>query len=134
MIPAITSRGLTSAVRTRRSYHTSSRLKRSANDALNRAPHDRRRACSPGAWPAPWPPFISFAQNNGTTEHATKYEATSDSTTASASAENRNRLTPYKNITGKNTTELVSVAARTAMVTSSPPFSAATSGDSPISR
>ena len=65
---------------------------------------------------------------------ATKYEANSDNTTASASAENRNRLTPYRNITGKNTIELVSVAASTAIETSSPPFSAATSGDSPISR
>src|SRR5689334_25394481 len=77
---------------------------------------------------------MNFAQNSGTTVQATKYDATSDSTTASASAENRKRLTPYKNVTGKNTTELVSVAASTASDTSSPPRSAATSGDSPISR
>src|SRR5262245_23692223 len=77
---------------------------------------------------------MNAAQNNGTTEHATKYDATSDSTTASASAENRNRLTPYRNVTGKNTTELVSVAASTAIDTSSPPFSAASAGGSPISR
>src|SRR5262245_5907044 len=74
------------------------------------------------------------AQKSGTTEHATKYDATSDSTTASASAEKRNRLTPYRNVTGKKTTELVSVAASTAVDTSAPPFSAATSGGSPISR
>src|SRR5499427_840526 len=77
---------------------------------------------------------MNLAQNSGTTEQATKYEAASDSTTASASAENRNRLTPYRNVTGKKTTELVSVAASTAIDTSSPPRSAAISGGSPISR
>src|SRR5437660_12006326 len=74
------------------------------------------------------------AQNSGTTVIATKYDANSASTTASASAENRNRLTPYRNITGKNTTELVSVAASTAIDTSSPPFSAATCGVFPSSK
>src|SRR5262249_32880661 len=47
------------------------------------------------------------AQNSGTTVIATRYDAKSEETTASASAENRKRLTPYRNITGKNTTELV---------------------------
>ena len=71
------------------------------------------------------------AQKSGTTVIATKYDANRASTTASASAENRKRLTPYRNVTGKKTTELVSVAASTAIDTSSPPLSAATAGASP---
>ncbi|GAC1526469.1 MAG: hypothetical protein NVS2B4_03210 [Ramlibacter sp.] len=55
-------------------------------------------------------------------------------TTASASAVNKNLLTPYRNVTGKKTTAVVSVAASTGMATSCPPFSAAISGGSPISR
>ncbi len=43
------------------------------------------------AW---WGALISFAQKSGTTVSATKYDAKSDKTTANASAENRNRLTP----------------------------------------
>src|SRR5215831_4876744 len=85
---------------------------------------------SAGPWllgPASCVGRMSFAQNSGTTVSATTYDATSASTTASASAENRNLLTPYSSVTGKNTTELVSVAASTASDTSSPPFSAATS-------
>ena len=57
--------------------------------------------------------LISLAQNSGTTVIATKYEANSDSTTARASAVNRNRLTPYRKTTGKNTMAVVSVAAST---------------------
>ena len=67
------------------------------------------------------------AQNNGTTVIATRYDATSDNTTASASAEKRNLLTPNSSVTGKNTTIVVSVAASTGSDTSCPPFSAATS-------
>ena len=65
---------------------------------------------------------------------ATKYEANSEMATASARAENRNLLTPYKKVTGKKTTTVVKVAARTARLTSAPPCSAATSGEEPISR
>src|SRR5205814_6799425 len=74
------------------------------------------------------------AQNNGTTVIATAYEAKSASTTVRANAENRNWLTPYRNVTGKNTTAVVSVAANTGRATSRPPFSAATCGVSPSSR
>ncbi len=37
---------------------------------------------------------MSLAQNSGTTVMATRYEANSERITASASAVNRNRLTP----------------------------------------
>ena len=51
---------------------------------------------------------------------ATKYEANSEMATASARAENRNLLTPYKKVTGKKTTTVVNVAASTARLTSAP--------------
>jgi len=54
------------------------------------------------------------AQNSGTTVIATRYDAASESTTPSARAMNKYRLTPYKNTTGKNTMAVVKVAARTA--------------------
>ncbi len=65
---------------------------------------------------------------------ATTYDANSASTTAIASAPNRNRLTPNRNVTGKKTTMVVSVAASTGIATSRPPCSAATSGGSPASK
>ncbi len=65
---------------------------------------------------------------------ATAYEANNERTTASASDENRNLLTPYSRVTGKNTTTVVSVAASTGSATSRPPFSAATTAGSPISK
>ena len=71
---------------------------------------------------------MNRAQNRGTTVIATANEANSASTTASASAEKRNWLTPYRNVTGKNTTAVVRVAASTGKATSRPPFSAATTG------
>src|ERR1700693_5108970 len=74
------------------------------------------------------------AQNRGTTVSATRYDAINDSTTASANEENRYLLTPYSKVTGKKTTMVVSVAARTGSATSRPPFSAATKAGSPISR
>jgi len=74
------------------------------------------------------------AQNSGTTVIATANDANSESATASARAENRKRLTPYRKVTGKNTTTVVSVAASTGSATSRPPFSAASAGDSPNSR
>ena len=77
---------------------------------------------------------MNRAQNSGTTVIATAKEANSESATASARAENRNLLTPYRNVTGKNTTTVVSVAASTGRATSRPPFSAATAGVSPSSR
>ncbi len=45
--------------------------------------------------------------------------------TDNARAVKRNLLTPYKNVTGKKTTTVVSVAASTARLTSAPPCSAA---------
>src|SRR5262249_62039152 len=78
--------------------------------------------------------LISFAQNSGTTVMATKYDANSDKITATASATNRNRLTPYRNTTGKNTIAVVRVAASTASATSRPPLCAACSSASPISK
>src|SRR5260370_32330086 len=78
--------------------------------------------------------LMKRAQYRGTTVRATKYDANSAITTVSASAEKRYRLTPYKNVTGKNTTEVVSVAASTGRATSRPPRSAAISGGSPDSR
>ena len=74
-----------------------------------------------------------MAQNSGTTVIAKKYDAKIESTTPSAIGVNMYLLTPVKNVTGKNTMEVVKVAARTAIETSVPPDSAATSGDSPIS-
>ena len=62
------------------------------------------------------------AQNSGTTVIATANDANSESATASASAENRNLLTPYRNVTGKKTTTVVSVAASTGSATSLPAF------------
>ena len=81
-----------------------------------------------------WCFLTSLAQNRGTTVIATIYEANSDKITAVARATNRNRLTPYRKTTGKNTIDVAIVAASTASATSLPPFSAATSGDSPISK
>src|SRR5438876_8865183 len=77
---------------------------------------------------------MNLAQNRGTTVSATAYEANNEIATASANAENRNLLTPYRNVTGKNTTTVVSVEARTGRATSRPPCSAATAGSSPISK
>ena len=76
---------------------------------------------------------MNLAQKSGTTVMAKKYEAKIESTTPSASGVKMYLLTPVKNVTGKNTMEVVNVAASTAIETSVPPFSAATSGDSPIS-
>ena len=56
-----------------------------------------------------------------------------ESTTARPSAVKRYRLAPERKMTGKNTTEVVSVAASTGSATSLPPFSAASLGDSPCS-
>src|SRR5208283_3157739 len=77
---------------------------------------------------------MNLAQNNGTTVIATKYEANNERMTDDASAMNRNLLTPYRNMTGKKTMTVASVAASTGSATSRPPRSAANSGDSPISR
>ncbi len=74
------------------------------------------------------------AQNSGTTVMATTYEANSESTTASASDENKYLLTPSSRVTGKNTTTVVSVAASTGSATSRPPLIAACTGCSPVSR
>ena len=74
------------------------------------------------------------AQNSGITVMATKYEANSEITTASANAVNKNLLTPYKKVTGKKTTTVVSVAASTARLTSDPPSSAARSRRRALSR
>ena len=65
-----------------------------------------RRAVMRGA-------LMNRAQKSGTTVMATANEAKSESATASASAENRNLLTPYRKVTGKKTTTVVSVAAST---------------------
>src|ERR1700751_5916141 len=78
--------------------------------------------------------FKKREQNSGITVIATRYDANREITTASASAVKRNLLTPYRNVTGKNTTTVVRVAARTAMLTSDPPCSAADSDEAPISR
>src|ERR1035438_1906640 len=64
---------------------------------------------------------------------AKKYDAKIESTTPRASGVKMYLLTPLKNVTGKNTMEVVNVAANTAIETSVPPLSAATGGDSPIS-
>src|ERR1017187_3177359 len=64
---------------------------------------------------------------------ATTYDAKSEITTASASAENKNLLTPKRKVTGKKTTTVVRVAERTARLTSEPPASAATMGAAPCS-
>src|SRR5438270_13704229 len=77
---------------------------------------------------------MKFAQNSGTTVNATRYDANSESTTDSASDVNRNRLTPYRNTTGKKTMAVVNVAASTGSATSRPPTSAASTGDLPISK
>src|SRR5580693_4804461 len=76
---------------------------------------------------------MKFAQNSGTTVIAKKYEANMDNTTPSASGVKMYLLTPERNATGKNTIDVVEVAARTASDTSMPPFSAASRGGVPIS-
>src|SRR5580693_590326 len=76
---------------------------------------------------------MKFAQNSGTTVIAKKYEANMESTTPSPSGVKMYLLMPERNATGKNTMEVVEVAARTASATSMPPFSAASRGGVPIS-
>ena len=76
----------------------------------------------------------NLEQNSGITVIATTNEASSDRQNASARAEKRNLLTPYRNVTGKKSTTSTSVAASTARLTSAPPVAAATSGEAPISR
>ncbi len=66
------------------------RLKPRSKLALNRPPHVGR----PAAFGVPCGFLISLAQNSGTTDNATKYEANNERTTASASAVNKKRLTP----------------------------------------
>ena len=61
---------------------------------------------------------MNRAQNSGTTVMATAYEANNEMATANASAENRNLLTPYRKVTGKNTITVVKVAAKTGSATS----------------
>src|ERR1700759_5378894 len=73
------------------------------------------------------------AQKSGTTVIAKMYEAKIDSTTPNASGVKMYLLTPVRKVTGKNTIEVVEVAARTASDTSMPPFSAASRGGTPIS-
>src|ERR1700753_4127668 len=63
---------------------------------------------------------------------AKMYEAKIDSTTPSASGVKMYLLTPERNVTGKNTIDVVDVAASTASDTSIPPFSAASHGGVPI--
>src|ERR1700739_3525695 len=76
---------------------------------------------------------MKFAQNSGTTVIAKKYEAKMERTTPSPSGVKMYLLMPERNATGKNTMEVVEVAARTARATSMPPFSAASRGGVPIS-
>src|ERR1700728_3554396 len=76
---------------------------------------------------------MKFAQKSGTTVIAKKYEAKMESTTPSPSGVNMYLLMPERNATGKNTMEVVEVAASTASATSMPPFSAASRGGVPIS-
>src|SRR5580692_4484462 len=76
---------------------------------------------------------MNCAQNSGTTVIAKKYEAKIEITTPSASGVKMYLLIPDKNVTGKNTMDVVDVAASTASATSMPPFSAASRGATPIS-
>src|ERR1700761_6288399 len=76
---------------------------------------------------------MKVAQNSGTTLIANTYEAKIESTTPSARGVKMYLLTPVKNVTGKNTIDVVEVAASTASDTSMPPFSAASCGGVPIS-
>src|SRR6476646_9863084 len=89
---------------TMRSYQASSASNFAANPRLNRAsnPPDVASGFSTAVALAEvvsrtgslrWA-LRNRAQKSGTTVTATKYDANSASTTASASAENRNRLTP----------------------------------------
>src|ERR1700761_6030849 len=76
---------------------------------------------------------MNVAQNSGTTLIANTYDAKIESTTPSAKGVKMYLLTPVKNVTGKNTIDVVEVAARTASDTSIPPSSAASLGGLPIS-
>src|SRR5579862_8950569 len=109
------------------------RLNDALNAALKRAPQPEElpskvRASAGSVSPrcSGWLIFRNLAQNKGTTVIATKNEANSETTTASAIAEKRNLLTPASRVTGKNTTAVVRVEASTGRATSFPPFSAAT--------
>src|SRR5580704_16491771 len=73
------------------------------------------------------------AQNSGTTVIAKMYDAKMDNTTPSARGVKIYLLTPERKVTGKNTIDVVDVAANTASETSIPPFSAASRGGTPIS-
>ena len=55
---------------------------------------------------------MNRAQNSGTTVMAKRYDAKIESTTPSARSVNRYLLTPKKKLTGKNTIEVVEVAAK----------------------
>ena len=74
------------------------------------------------------------AQKIGMTLIATMYEAAIDNTTASARALNRYLATPNRNMTGKNTMQVVMVEASTGSATSSAPSRAACIGSLPCSR
>src|ERR1700722_16405612 len=110
------------------------RLNWRLNPAVNLSHQDLPAAAgSTSSWSASPRPAAELAcgtawrnreQNSGITVMATTYEANSEITTARASAENRNLLTPNRKVTGKKTTTVVSVAASTARLTSEPPASA----------
>src|SRR5258708_3388466 len=76
---------------------------------------------------------MNLEQNSGTIVIATRYDASSARTTVSARALNRYRLTPYRKVTGKKTTAVVRVEAKTGSATSLAPFSAASIELSPKS-
>src|ERR1700691_3640886 len=111
------------------------------NQILNRPPQESSAgalACSPPPVPCSPPAwgtlFRNREQNSGMTVMATTNEAINERQKASASAEKRNLLTPYRNVTGKKSTTSTRVAANTARFTSAPPCSAATSGEAPNSK
>src|SRR5512146_211532 len=112
------------------SYQSSTFWNCSLNLASNRL---KKLFFDPSPLPSASCRRMNFAQYNGTTVIAKKYDAKMESTTPSAIGVKMYLLTPEKNVTGKNTIEVVNVAASTAIETSVPPISDATCGDSPIS-
>src|ERR1051326_6368582 len=129
-VPASVTAGCRKTTPTSRSYCFRKDSKPSLNHTLKRRPIDKRggsTATGSSEDGVPWweGVLMNRAQNSGTTVMATTKEANSDRTTARAKAENRNLLTPYKKVTAKKTTTVVSVAANTGKATSFPPLVAA---------
>src|ERR1017187_243339 len=104
-IAAAVNPGRSIACMARPSYQSSSRWNLALNHRSNRAktPPLDFSGCSSSSSPS----VMNLAQKSGTTVIAKKYDAKIESTTPSAIGVKIYLLTPVKNVTGKNTIEVV---------------------------